>query len=290
MQTALVLALVFVAVTIAAKAIIPMFVSIGLRRAEALSQQGEDTDPLQRFMSPRDLAQTCWTGAVFGGILGGALFVALGILNPVIVFLAVVVFASVIFQLPRAWLKFRVAKRQLAFEEKLMDLTLGLSNGLRSGAALPQTLETISRDMGGVMAEEIGLLLHEYRLGVDLGESLARLCKRMPGEDLQILMTAVRITMQAGGSLAEVLEKITDVIRQRTEFQQKLRTMTAQGRFEAIAMAAAPLAAFCLMYMIDPSLMKPLVTTKLGWYSIGGVMVLEIIGFLWIRKIVTIEV
>jgi tight adherence protein B len=134
------------------------------------------------------------------------------------------------------------------------------------------------------------LLLQEYKFGsVELGECLERLGKRMPGEDLQLLITAVKLTIQSGGSLAEVLEKITNTIRQRVEFQERLRTLTAQGRFEAIAMGSAPLVAFGLLYLVDPNMMKPLVTTQMGWMALGIVVVMEFIGFLWIRKIVTIE-
>jgi len=119
---------------------------------------------------------------------------------------------------------------------------------------------------------------------------LSRLCERMPGEDLSLLVTAIRLTMQSGGSLAEVLDRITDTIRQRTSFHDRLRTMTAQGRFEAIAMASAPLVAFVILYTLDRQLMQPLVQTRLGWCAIGAVAVLETIGFLVINKIVTIDV
>ena len=125
---------------------------------------------------------------------------------------------------------------------------------------------------------------------MDLPESLTRLCERMPSEDLSLLVTAIRLTMQSGGSLAEVLDRITDTIRERTEFQERLRTMTAQGRFEAIAMAAAPAVAFVILFFLDRELMMPLVQTKIGWCAIAAVALLETIGFVIINKIVTIDV
>ncbi|MEI6516669.1 MAG: type II secretion system F family protein [bacterium] len=112
----------------------------------------------------------------------------------------------------------------------------------------------------------------------------------MPCEDLSLLVTAIKLTMQSGGSLAEVLDRITDTIRQRTEFQERLRTMTAQGRFEAIAMAAAPAVAFAILFFLDRELMMPLVQTKIGWCAIAAVVSLETVGFLIINKIVTIDV
>jgi tight adherence protein B len=194
------------------------------------------------------------------------------------------------YRLPHYWVRRRIKQRSLIFQTRLVDLTLGLSNGLRSGAALPQTLELVARDIGGPVGEEFSLLLQEYHLGVDLPEGLNRLCRRMPGEDLNLLVTAVRLTMQSGGSLADVLDKITDTIRQRTEFYERLKTMTAQGRFEAVAMALAPMVAFIVLYMIDSDLMSPLVTTQIGWLAIGVVVTLEVIGFFFINRIVNVEV
>ena len=155
---------------------------------------------------------------------------------------------------------------------------------------MPQAMEAVTRDIGGPVGEEFSLLLHEYRYGsVELGECLERLGKRMPGEDLQLLITAVKLTIQSGGSLAEVLEKITNTVRQLVEFQERLKTLTAQGRFEALAMGSAPMLAFGLLYFIDPEMMKPLVTTQMGWTALGIVLVMETLGFLWIRRIVAIE-
>jgi len=219
-----------------------------------------------------------------------AILIAVNVLNPYLLGGACLLAGVLCFHIPNKWLQGRIKKRQRLFDARLTDLTLGLANGLRAGSALPQSLEIVSRDMGGPMTEELLLVLHEYRLGVDLPESLNRLCERMPGEDLSLLVTAIRLTMQSGGSLAEVLDRITDTIRQRTDFHDRLMTMTAQGRFEAIAMAAAPLVAFAILFFLDRELMQPLVQTKIGWCAIGVVAVLETVGFLVINKIVTIDV
>jgi tight adherence protein B len=216
--------------------------------------------------------------------------IACNVLNSTILAVGSLVAGFLSFNLPKWWLNKRIKKRQRLFDARLTALTLGLANGLRAGAALPQSLELVARDMGGPMTEELALVLHEYRLGMDLPESLNRLCERMPGEDLSLLVTAIKLTMQSGGSLAEVLDRITDTIRQRTDFHDRLQTMTAQGRFEAIAMAAAPLVAFVILFLLDRELMQPLVQTKIGWCGIGAVVILETVGFLVINKIVTIDV
>jgi tight adherence protein B len=112
----------------------------------------------------------------------------------------------------------------------------------------------------------------------------------MPCEDMRLIASAVRLSTQTGGSLVDVMEQLVDTIRNRTEFQQKLKTLTAQGKFEALAMASAPMVAFLLLYACQPDLMQPLVTTTTGWIAIGVALALEIVGFVVIKKIVTIEV
>ena len=288
----LVLILVFVAVTWIVWVVTPVLAQIGLERTAGryIKTDEKQVGPIYRFTTPERLAQARWSAALLGAGVSAAVLIASNVLNPYI--LALVCFLAAVFcyQIPRWWVNHRIAQRRLQFEMKLTDLTLGLANGLRAGAALPQSLELVSRDLGGAMTEELTLVLHEYRLGMDLPESLNRLCERMPSEDLSLLVTAIKLTMQSGGSLAEVLDRITDTIRQRTDFQERLRTMTAQGRFEAIAMAAAPLAAFILLFFLDRELMQPLVETTIGWCAIAAVVFLETVGFIIINKIVTIDV
>ena len=293
MADLLVLALVFAAVTWGVWVVTPILAQIGLERSAGryVKTDGrQQLGPLYRFTTPERLSQACWSAALLGGGSFIAILIACNVMNGTLLAVGSLVAGMLCFTLPKWWLNKRIKARQRLFNARLTDLTLGLANGLRAGSALPQSLELVARDMGGPMTEEMALVLHEYRLGMDLLESLNRLCERMPGEDLSLLVTAIRLTMQSGGSLAEVLDRITDTIRERTSFQDRLQTMTAQGRFEAIAMAAAPLMAFLVLYLLDPQLMKPLVQTQLGWCAITAVVILETIGFLVINKIVTIDV
>jgi tight adherence protein B len=292
MSELFVLILVFVAVGVCVFVFTPLLVDFGLERTEGRyrSKDGTSDDPIYRFTTPERLLQTSWSMCILAAGLATAIPIAFGILNPFLLVFLAVLLGYIAFQLPGKWLNMKIKKRRQLFESRLVDLVMGLSTGLRSGAALPQSLEMLTRDMGGPIGEEFAQLLHEYRLGVDMPDGLAKLCRRMPSEDLNLIATAVRVTLQAGGSLAEVLDKISGTIRERTEFYEKLRTMTAQGRFEAIAMALAPLAAFLLLYMIDSELMKPFVTTKTGWMMFGVMLGLEGIGFFFINKIVSVEV
>lgn len=194
------------------------------------------------------------------------------------------------FALPYLYYKKKVEKRNAEFRARLLDVILGLNNGMRSGVALPQALEVVGRDIGGVMQEEIAMTLYEYRLGIDLAEALNRLEKRMPDDNLRLFVTAVGISQQTGGSLADIMDKLIETIRQRSVMEDKINTLTAQGKFESIVMSCAPLMAFVILYLLDRQLMAPLVTTVLGWGAICVVLMLETVGYLFIRKIVKVEI
>lgn len=285
--------LVFVAVSWCTWVIAPLITMAGLERSEGKYISGAtagSTAPIYRFTTPRRLHQSCWSAAIFGGGLAACILLFANVLNMYILGGASVVSGVGAFQIPRWWVNYKIKKRQRLFESKLMELILGISSGLRAGVAFQHSLELVAHSIPGPVREEISVLLQEHRLGVSMPDALNHLYQRMPNEDLLLLITSVRLTLQSGGSLADVLDRIIATIRSRTEFNEKLRTMTAQGRFEAIAMASAPAVAFFMLFLIDRQLMMPMIENKLGWVALGCVACLEIVGFVFINKIVTIEV
>ncbi len=288
-----ILILVFTAVGFGVFVLAPLLLEFGMTQGLKEKQSADEAnklDPIYRFMAPEKVLQLSWTMAMLGGGILAAALVASGVYHPLIVLPLTVGAGFALFPLPKLWLKQRVKSRKRQFESRVLDLTVNLASCLRAGGGLPQALEMVMHDMSGPMGEELGILLYEYRIfNVPLPDAFDRMCKRMPCEDISLLTTALRVTLQTGGSLADVLDKITGTIRARTDFQQKLSTMTAQGRFEAIAIASMPLVAFGILYMIDPELMKPLVTTTIGWAALGGILILEVVGFVTINKIVTVE-
>lgn len=257
-----------------------------IRDGEALPAH----DPLRKFVSPGRLLSIRFSLAAALAVSGMAVLLLHGVTSPFLLVPVEAVLVVVGWKLPLLWFALKVRKRKSAFDAQILNLTMTLANGLRSGQALPQALEAASQRMEDPMREELALVIGESRLGLELPEALENLHRRMPGEDLRLLLTSIRLTLQAGGSLADVLERMVGMIRSRTEFQEKLKTMTAQGRFEAIAMSLAPVFVYILLRLIDPTLMKPLTSTAIGWCTIAGVAVMLAIGFLVINKIVTIEV
>lgn len=188
------------------------------------------------------------------------------------------------------WFRRLLRRRGEAFAAQVLELTLGLASGMKSGLALGQALDAVSRRIEPPMREEVSVLVREVRLGVEFPEAFERLYRRMPCEDIQLLKAAVTLTLQSGGSLVEVLDEMTSIIRARTDFYGRLKNMTAQSRFEAMMISCAPLAALVILYAIDPQLMRPLVTTGAGWLAIGGAAALVCAGYWVIRKLMSIEV
>ncbi len=280
--------LIFAAVALFCHIVIQMMTKYLLEKLDL--NANEKYEALKRFISPEKLAM----GRVFTALLVWCLLfilqLAFGVKRMVIAVPVATGFAVLGYFAFYWYYLLKLLKRKAEFEGKILDFTMGLASGLKSGLALAQSIESVSKRIGGPMQEELAMLLREYRLGVDLAEAFERLNQRMPCEDLHLLVTTISLTTRSGGSMVEVLEEMVTTIRSRTEFQERLKNMTAQGRFEALAISLAPLVAFILLYYIDPELMRPLVTTGWGWLAVAGATTLVLIGYYVLKKLITIEV
>ncbi len=283
------LALLFVTLVYVARFSIRLTLGVGEAKRRPVSEAEMVANPLYRFVSPERLFQlTMTTGVISGGVLMAVLLLAGA---PVLLVVPVGILTGLITsRIPKACYVSRVRLRRELFDRRLMDLTMGLANGLLAGVSLPQAMETVSRDLGGPIAEEFGHLLQEHRFGKAMPECLEHLANRMPSEELRLLTTSIRISIQTGGSLAEMMNRIAETIRYRLDFKERLKTMTAQGRFEAMAMGSAPIFVLIILSAVNREMIMPLFTTHTGWVALGCVVILECLGFFFINKIVTIEV
>ncbi|MCQ2403570.1 MAG: type II secretion system F family protein [Lentisphaeria bacterium] len=280
-------ALVFGAVALGVFLLVATLYKVSL---EHLEKRHAENEELKHFVTMQRLMSMRFSGALVLGVGMMAILLTAGVLNPAIYLPVSVAFATIGWMAPLLYFRWKAAQRKELFEAKLLDFTMGLASGMRSGLGLPQALDATAKRIGDPMQEELQTVLREYRFGMELADALQRLNQRMPSEDMNLLVTTIRLTTKTGGSLVEVMDKMVDMIRSRREFQERLKNMTAQGKFEAIAMSLAPLAAFILLYVINPELMRPMVTTGMGWCGIGIVVLLVSIGYFVIKKIVTIEV
>jgi len=194
------------------------------------------------------------------------------------------------FWAPRLLARYLKRRRDHRFGFQLVDALMNVSNALRSGFSLPQCFELIQREMDNPIAQEFRLLNQETRVGVPLEHALEHLLDRMPSDDLDLVVTAILVSQEVGGSLAEVMDNISRTIRERHQIEGKVRALTAQGRMQAAIIGLVPIPFIFIANWLLPGYFEPLVTMWQGWVLIALMIALEVLGVLVVRKIVTIEV
>jgi tight adherence protein B len=200
-------------------------------------------------------------------------------------FLLAVLGGIVLYILPGRVIAWRISRRNWKFEMQMLDFTVAVVGNLRSGFALPNAIELAIEHLGNPIRQDFSLMLAEYRLGVELSEAIKRMNDRISSENLQLFTATVCVAIRSGGSIAEVLENLIHTIRKRKEMEGKIRSLTAQFNFESLCMILLPIPVFLVLYLLDPELMRPLLTTKTGWWGIATIVVLELIGFKALRSI-----
>lgn len=194
------------------------------------------------------------------------------------------------FYFPRWYVSFLQRKRLNAFNAQLSDTIILLSNSLRSGYSLLQSMETVSKELPPPMSVEFARVTREIGLGLNIQESLANLLRRIPSDDLDLMITAINVQHEVGGNLAEILDTIAFTIRERVRIVGEIRSITAQQRLSATILSLLPLLLGLVLYALNPSYISGLWSNMCGWVMMitGGILIL--IGYLVIRKIVDIEV
>src|SRR5438105_943349 len=200
------------------------------------------------------------------------------------------IFGVVGWFIPKIWLGRRQAARLKAFDNQLAD-TIGLmSNSLRSGLSLVQSMEMISREAEPPIAEEFQRVVREIGLGVGPQEALMHLVRRVNSDDLELLVTAILVQFEIGGNLSRILDSIAGTIRERVKLHGEIRTMSAQGRMAGYVLSGLPLAIGGLLMLIAHSYMGSLFTPG-PWLVLLAISDFCLVcGSYVIRKLVAIEV
>lgn len=181
-------------------------------------------------------------------------------------------------------------KRDKAFSEQLVDSLVSIGNSMKAGFTLPQAFDVLAREMSNPMRQEMRLLTQELRMGLEVDEALEHLARRMPSEEMDLVVSAVAVVRNVGGNLTEVFENIAATIRERQRIEGRISSLTAQGRMQAVVIALLPVAAVLALNFAQPGFVRVLFETTKGHILIGIAVFLEFIGILWIRKIITIDV
>ncbi len=185
------------------------------------------------------------------------------------------------------WLNARYVRK---FDEQLTDALGTMSNALRAGFSIAQAFESVAEADLHPISDEFALLLQQMRVGMNFDDALASMEKRVGSNDLSLVVTAIDIARKTGGNLTEIFDSISNTIRGRMRVERKVRTLTAQGRLQGLVVSLMPVILCVIMTMMKPKLMIPFLTSFTGIACLLVASVLVFVGWLVIRKIVTIKV
>ena len=192
--------------------------------------------------------------------------------------------------LPLLWLLWRRRGRFKRFAMQMPDAMELIARALRSGHSLASGLKVVVTEMPEPIAKEFSHAYEEQNLGVPIESALKNMLKRMPNMDLKFFVTAVAIQRQAGGDMAEILDKIGYIVRERFKILGQVQALTGEGRISGIVLMALPIALFFAVYYLNPPYVMLLFTEELGRKMIATAAVLQVLGAVAIKKIVNIKI
>jgi len=196
----------------------------------------------------------------------------------------------IMFSIPFCWLLTKRAMRLKSFSGQLSDALELVARALRAGHSLAAGMHVVAEEMPSPISDEFNRVYEEQNLGISIEDSLKGLCERVPNLDLRFFVTSVLIQRQTGGDLAEILDKIGYVIRERFRILGQVKALTAEGRLSGVILIALPFGLFLLMMHIKYDYVEKLWTHPLGIKMSFWALVAQLLGAIVIRKIVNIKV
>jgi len=200
------------------------------------------------------------------------------------------VVALVSFSAPFVWVILKRKKRLKTLAYQLPEAMELIARALRAGHSLAAGLHVVAEEMPQPIAKEFGRVYEEQNLGIGMEESLKNLCERVPNMDLKFFITSVIIQRQTGGDLAEILDRIGHVIRERIKILGQVQALTAEGRLSGIVLVALPICLLLLMLWMKPDYIEMLWTEPMGVKMSIGAIISMLIGSYAIKKIIDIKV
>ena len=192
--------------------------------------------------------------------------------------------------LPIGFLRYKRSARMKKFEEHFPEALDLLSRAIRAGHAFQTAMGMVAEEMGPPVGIEFKKSFEQQNYGLPLKEALNQLTERVPLIDVRFFVTAVSIQRETGGNLAEILDNLAHVVRERFKILRQVRTHTAHGRFTGYVLLALPAALAVALSFISPEHIRALFTTRMGQTMLIGAMVMQTIGFFWIKRVIKIEV
>lgn len=186
----------------------------------------------------------------------------------------------------------RVAKRRRIerFDAQMMDIVNVIGNCLKSGLGLQQAFEFLVQEMKPPASEEFDLALKEIRMGAQIEDALGNLGKRVPLPELDMMVISIQTLRRTGGNMVETFEVVGNVIKERRKVEGKIKALTAEGLTQGYIMCAMPAVLGSIIYLLDPEFITPLFETFIGWIMMSVMVGMIALGWVVIKKMVSIEV
>jgi tight adherence protein B len=191
--------------------------------------------------------------------------------------------------LPWLFVRRAATKRMRSFEEQLPDALELMTRCMRTGHALGAGFQMVGEELPDPVGPEFGLVSEEIRLGLDVREALENLIARVDNEDLPYFKTAVLIQRQTGGNLAELLDKLGRLLRERTQFHGRVRALTAQGRGAATFLALWLPAIILLVWLVAPAYLMPLIENDWGHAVLAAAFGIDVVAYYLSLRISNVE-
>jgi tight adherence protein B len=176
------------------------------------------------------------------------------------------------------------------FDDQMVDVAFAFRNSLKAGMTLPQTMVMIATDFQPPASEQFRMATLETEVGASIEEALHHLVERVPNRDLKMMVDSIEILRQTGGNMVETFEGVAETLKNRKRVEGKIKTLTAQGRYQTIMLCAMPFVMLLILYFMNRSYVEILFSTFLGWCVLSLAVMLVATGWVVIRKITTIEV
>ncbi len=241
----------------------------------------------------RRLEQAAWplrNGEFIALVVISGLFV--GILTAIVVnLLGGILLGLIAAFVPFAILEIRRSRRRDAFLRQLPDTLQLMAGSLRAGHGVLQAIDSVSKEAGPPAAEEFGRVITEARLGMPIEDSLSEMAERIDNPDFRWVVLAINIQREVGGNLAELLDTVAEVLREREMLRRQISVLSAEGRLSAYVLIGLPIVLAIYLILVRPEYISTLVTSGLiGYTLVGGAVFLMLVGVIWIRKLIKIEV
>lgn len=191
---------------------------------------------------------------------------------------------------PKLIVNFVRKRRMDKFRNQLPDALAVMASSLRAGASVMTTLENLAKEAHPPLSQEFSLMLRNQRMGMTFEDALGKMEERIPLEEMGLFTAGVRISRETGGNLGEMLDSLAGTITRTIQVEGKIRSLTSMGKIQGLVMTSLPPLMIVVLTQLQPREMAPLFTSMPGYMTLGVIVIMEILGFIGIRKITNIDV